>query len=66
MKQDNRKAVVIFCLFGIIPVIWLGLLMAPAMGEGLPAILIRFHDAMNHPFDIEICEDSLKTVLLVL
>ena len=52
MKQDNRKAVVIFCGLGILPVIWLGLLMAPAMKSGLPAILLRFPDAMNHPFDI--------------
>ena len=44
MKQDNRKAVVIFCGLGILPVIWLGLLMAPAMKGGLPAILLRFPD----------------------
>ena len=66
MKQDNRKAVVIFCGLGILPVIWLGLLMAPAMNGGLPAILLRFPDAMNHPFDIDFCEDSLKTVLIFL
>lgn len=66
MKQDNRKAVVIFCGLGILPVIWLGLLMAPAMDGDLPAILLRFPDAMNHPFDIDFCEDSLKTVLIFL
>ena len=66
MKPDNRQPVAIFCVLGIIPVIWLGLLMAPAISGGLPEIVVRFPDAMNHPFDIEICEDSLKTVLLFL
>ena len=66
MKPDNRQPVAVFCVLGIIPVIWLGLLMAPAISGGLPEIVVRFPEAMNHPFDIEICEDSLKTVLLFL
>ena len=31
MKQDNRQTQLILCLFGIFPVVWLGLLMAPAV-----------------------------------
>lgn len=66
MKQDNRQAQLIFCLFGIIPVIWLGLLIAPAVSGGLPEIITVFPTAMNNPFHIVFCEDSLKTVLIVL
>lgn len=66
MKPDNRKAIRIFCLLGIIPVVWLALLMAPAVSGGLPQIILRFPEAMNHPFDIQLCEDSLRTVLVFL
>lgn len=56
----------ILCLFGIFPVVWLGLLIAPAAHGGLPEIVARFPAAMNDPFKIELCEDSLKTVLVLL
>ena len=66
MKQDNRQTQLILCLFGIFPVVWLGLLMAPAVSGGLPEIITAFPAAMNNPFHIVLCEDSLKTVLLFL
>lgn len=66
MKQDNRKAQLALCLFGIFPVIWLGLLMAPAVSGGLPEIIAAFPTAMNAPFHIVLCEDSLRTVLISL
>ena len=66
MKQDNRQAQLILCLFGIIPVIWLGVLIAPAVSGGLPEIITVFPTAMNNPFHIVFCEDSLKTVLIAL
>ena len=60
MKRGNNPLVL--CLFGILPVVWLGLLIAPAA----PEILARFPAAMNDPFHIELCGDSLKTVLVLL
>lgn len=66
MKQDNRQSVFALCLFGMFPVIWLGLLLAPAVSGGLPEIITAFPAAMNDPFHIVLCEDSLKTVLLFL
>ena len=66
MKQDNRQAQLILCLFGTIPVIWLGLLIAPAVSGGLPEIITVFPTAINNPFHIVFCEDSLKTVLIAL
>ena len=52
--------------FGIVPVVWLGLLVAPAFGGGLPSLLENFSTVFNDPFHIELCEDSLKTVLIFL
>ena len=66
MKPDNRKVIRILCFLGIIPVVWLALLMSPAVSGGLPQIILQFPEAMNHPFDIRLCEDSLRTVLVFL
>ena len=64
MKRENNPLVL--CLFGILPVVWLGLLIAPAAHGGLPKIVARFPAVMNAPFHIELCGDSLKTVLVLL
>ena len=64
MKRENNP--LILCLFGILPVVWLGLLIAPAAHGGLPEIVARFPAVMNDPFHIEFCGDSLKTVLILL
>ena len=64
MKKENNPFVL--CLFGILPVVWLGLLIAPAAHGGLPEIIARFPAVMNAPFHIELCGDSLKTVFVLL
>lgn len=64
MKRGNN--LLVLCLFGILPVVWLGLLIAPAAHGGLPEIVTRFPAVMNDPFHIELCGDSLKTVLILL
>ena len=46
--------------------VWLGLLIAPAAHGGLPEIVARFPAVMNDLFHIELCGDSLKTVLVLL
>lgn len=65
MKNDKNTPLIL-CLFGILPVVWLGLLIAPAAHGGLPEIVARFPAVMNDPFHIELCEDSLKTILILL
>ena len=65
MKNDKSNFLVL-CLFGILPVVWLGLLIAPAAHGGLPEIVARFPAVMNDPFHIELCGDSLKTILILL
>ncbi len=66
MRRDNRKASLALALFGILPAVWLGLLLAPAASGGLPEILAQFPAAMARPFHIALCEDSPKTVLVFL
>ena len=67
MNRDNeRQSVIILSVIGIIPVVWLALLIAPSVKGGLPEILPSLLTAFNNPFHIELCEDSLKTVLVLL
>ena len=63
MKQDDKQTAIILSVIGIIPVVWLALLIAPSVGGGLPEILPKLLTVFNNPFHIEFCEDSLKTVL---
>ena len=64
--RNNKKSVVILSLLGILPVIWIGLYIAPSVNGGLTEIIPALSSWVNKPFDIELCEDSLKTVLLLL
>lgn len=67
MKRDNdRQSAIILSLVGIVPVVWLALLIAPSVKGGLPEILPAVMNAFNEPFHIVLCEDSLKTVLILL
>ena len=66
MRPDKKTALLIPCVLGIIPVVWLGLLIAPAVSGGLPEIIQQFPAMMDAPFRISFCEDSVKTVLIFL
>ena len=45
---------------------WLALRIAPFMEDGLPGLIQNFGAAMSRPFHITLCEDSSKTVLVLL
>ena len=65
MKQDDKRAAAILSVIGVIPVVWLALLVAPSVKGGLPEILSKLMAVISNPFQIELCEDSLKTVLVL-
>ena len=65
MKRDNdRQTAIILSIVGIVPVIWLALLIAPSISGGLPEIAANLATLFDNPFSIKLCEDSLKTVLI--
>ncbi len=66
MRQDklSRSSVLLYCV-GLIPVVWLALLIAPAFGGGLPELMENLAEIFKSPFHIIWCEDSLKTVLIL-
>ena len=67
MNRDNdRQTSIILAVFGVLPIVWLGLLIAPSVKGGLPEILPSLVNVMSDPFHIVLCEDSVKTVLVLL
>ena len=65
-RDSNRQSTIILAVIGVFPVVWLGLLIAPSVKGGLPEILPSLLTVFNDPFHIELCGDSLKTVLVLL
>ena len=63
---DDQKTAVILAACGIIPVVWLALLTAPYVSGGIVEIMNGLTVAINNPFSITVCEDSLRTVLIFL
>ena len=68
MKQDDHQTDLILSVIGVIPVVWLALVIAPSVNGGLAEILPAVLNAFNDPFHFhfELCEDSVKTVLVLL
>ena len=65
MREDKfSKSRLILYACGIIPAIWLALLLAPYMSGGLVDLVRYGGAALNDPFHIVLCKDSLKTVLI--
>lgn len=67
MRHDkfSKQNVLLYCL-GTLPVVWLALRIAPFMKDGLLGLIQNFDAAMSRPFHIMLCEDSSKTVLVLL
>lgn len=66
MNNNNSNTEYIVYLISSIFVIWLALLVAPYISSGLPSIIANFSIAIENPFKIIWCEDSIKTILIFL
>lgn len=67
MKRDNdKRSAIILSLVGVVPVVWLALLIAPSVDGGLVEIVKNLSLSIDNPFNIVWCEESLKTVLILL
>ena len=56
----------LFYLIGIIPVVWLALLLAQSLGGGLPELLRNLTAALEQPTNIVWTNKSLPTILICL
>lgn len=64
MKEDTARTAKWLCILGIIPTIWLALLIAPYVSGGLSLIIKEFPNAINEPFHLSWCSDSVRTILI--
>ncbi len=53
-------------LLGVLPIIWLAVLIAPAIGGGLPIMIPKLGDAFSHPLRLTWCDNSLPCILILL
>ena len=56
----------LFYLIGIIPAVWLSLLLAQSLGGGLPELLRNLTSALEQPTNIVWTDKSLSTILICL
>ena len=66
MNVDDKNTEKIMFLCGIIPVCWFGLLIAPYIDGGLPKVISNLAEITQYPFNITLCENSIKAVLFLL
>lgn len=64
MKNDKSSEYLFIGLL-IIPVIWFGILIAPYIDAGLISVLPKLTYVINHPFDIKLCSNTLRSVFIV-
>ncbi len=65
MRNDNKDVLIILGIFTI-PVVWLALLIAPYINNGLIEALPYLTKAINEPFHITLCKNTLKTIFIFL
>lgn len=65
MRNDNKDVLIILGIFTI-PVVWLALLIAPYINNGLIEAIPYLTKAINEPFHITLCKNTLKTIFIFL
>ena len=65
MNKNNETPKYIY-IIGVIPVIWIALLIAPSIRGGLPSIVKDFPKYMENPFSINFCSNSIKAIIILL
>ena len=63
MRKDKQVELV-FYFVGAVFIAWLSVIVAPCIHEGLFEAIIYLNDAMNSPFSFELCQDTLKCILI--
>lgn len=64
--MNDEKSERIIAIILVVPIIWLGLLIAPHLSKGLPELIPKLPILLNNPFKISFCSSSLRTVFVCL
>lgn len=66
MKQDkySRTYLLIYAL-GLVPVIWVAILIAPYMDGGIPGLIANMDLIFANPFGFQWCSDTPRTIVIL-
>ena len=62
--KDAKKEEFIFLGVLLISIVWLAILIAPYMDQGLMYALPHFSEAINHPFNLQWSDYTFKTITI--
>ena len=66
MKQDKySKTYLLIYALGLIPVIWVAILIAPYMDGGIPSLIANMDQAFANPFGFQWCADTPRTIVIL-
>ncbi len=65
VRTEDKKLQWIGIVLGLLGVIWLSLLIAPAMSGGLPDMLKNLSAVFSSPFDLHWCDASPKWLAIL-
>ena len=66
MRNGEDRNTWWLALLGVLPITWLAVLVAPAIGGGLPIMIPKLGDAFSHPLRLTWCDNSLPCILILL
>ena len=64
--ENEKRTILIASAMGTIPVIWIALMTAPFMEEGLVGMLSGLTESMGEPMKLTWCKDSLRAIIIFL
>ena len=62
--MDKKSENWIFIVIMIIPIIWISLLIAPYLGNGLISNITELQKAIEKPFSITWCNNSIRSIVI--
>lgn len=62
--MDKKSENWIFIVIMIIPIIWIALLIAPYLGNGLISNITELQKAIENPFSITWCHNSIRSIVI--
>lgn len=66
MNTTDKRTILVASLLGIVPCVWIALLLAPYGDEGVFGVMMHIDEVFADPFHIQIVDGSAKSVLLFL
>ncbi len=64
--NQNHNLYIYFFIIGVVLTVWLSLLIAPFVHEGIFSVIAGLENSISDPFHISWCNNSLKTMISLL